>query len=220
MAVDGFDALLTESRAFFRALQNNNSKEWFEPRKEEFAANIRKPAEFLASLMAEDLSRLTGAALSPRVFRIHRDLRFSKDKTPYKTWLHMTWQTHPIGPLTPMLFFGVEPEATRVGCGIMGLSGPALTRYRACVDRHGEALEEAIETAGGVLSEHMADLLQKVPRPYTPDHPQGDLLRRKSLIAMRELGPDWMPGARGLIPALLAEFKTLIPLRALLAEHL
>lgn len=216
--MDDFDAMLTEARAFFRDLAANNSRDWFEPRKDHFDTAIRRPAEALSHAMADEITRMTGTPHRAKLYRLHRDVRFSRDKSPYHTWLQMVWT--PFGPehLSPVLFFSVEPADTVLGCGILGLKGADLTKYRTFVDAHGVELQAAIAAAGGVLSDHMAEPLARVPRPYAADHPQGDLLRRKSLIAMRSLGGDWMPGPDGLVAALIAAYHPMLPLHTLLGQ--
>ncbi len=88
---DGFSELIDESNRFFLELKANNTREWFQDRKDFYTAEIKKPAELLADLLAEDLNRLTGVPHKPKLFRIHRDVRFSKDKTPYNAHLHFQW---------------------------------------------------------------------------------------------------------------------------------
>ena len=214
--MDGFDAMVTEARQFFRDLAAHNSTAWFEPRKAHYLTAIRAPATAMAHAMADDITRLTGVPHRAKLFRIARDVRFSADKSPYHPWLQMVWTPFDPGHLSPVLFFSVEPDDTVLGCGILGLKGADLTRYRVFVDARGDELRAAIAMAGGVLSDHMAGPLARVPRPYPADHPQGDLLRRKSLLAMRSLGRDWMPGADGMLAALTEEIRPMLPLHTLL----
>lgn len=216
--MDGFDALLTEARGFFRDLADNNSRDWFAPRQDHYIAAIRRPGEQLAHAMADEITRLTGTPHRAKLFRIQRDVRFTKDKSPYNAWLQMVWTPFDPGHLSPVLFFSVEPDDTVLGCGILGLKGDDLTRYRSFVDARGAELQAAIGAAGAVLSDHMAEPLTRVPKPYAPDHPHGELLRRKSLLAMRSLGRYWMPGAAGVVAALTEEIRPFLPLHTLLVR--
>lgn len=209
---DGFDELISEARSFFLDLGKNNSKEWFEPRKTQYNERIRKPAELLADLFAEDLSRLTGAALKPKVFRIYRDVRFSKDKTPYNPHLHLSW--FPAGDAQrPGWFFGAAPEYLLLGTGLPGLAGPDLTRFRAAIDRDGAALEAALqragEASGACLSDFGPEPLKRVPKPYPQDHPQADLLRRKSLFVKSDMPEGW--ASDGLLKTMKAQAQSLLP---------
>lgn len=191
---DGFEAMVDAAVAFFTELQHNNSKDWFAPRKDQYTNDIKKPAEFFADLVAEDLSRILGAAHKPKVFRIYRDVRFSKDKTPLKTNLHMMFAPVSAGPLSPKWFWGLSPEYFLVGVGVMGLQSDGLTAYRQHIDRHGETVQAAMEhisDIGGGLSAWGQDPLKRVPKPYAQDHPQAELLKRKSLTVTAPIAHDW-----------------------------
>jgi uncharacterized protein (TIGR02453 family) len=107
---DGFAEMVVTAQGFFAELAANNSKDWFEPRKEQHASQIRRPAELLSEILAEDLSRLTGRSHAGKVYRIHRDVRFSKDKSPYNAHLHILWSA---GEGAPGWFLAVEPQALR-----------------------------------------------------------------------------------------------------------
>ncbi len=206
---DGFVEMIDWSNAFFTELRANNTKEWFEPRKSDFIAQLKKPSEIFADLMAEELSRITGDGHSPKVFRIYRDVRFSKDKTPYNTHLHILWNCQ-----GPAFFFGSDPEGISVLTGIMGLKGDALTRYRAFVDSQGATLAATIDSGDLELRDFGEPPLKRVPKPYDPDHPHAEFLKRKSLIVRTGLPADWRK--TGLIAATRTAVDRLIPVRNLL----
>ncbi|MEM6738834.1 MAG: DUF2461 domain-containing protein [Pseudomonadota bacterium] len=209
---DGFDGLIDDALAFFAELKENNTKEWFEPRKDHYTDKIRKPAEFLAGLVVEDLSRICGRSFKPKVFRIYRDVRFSKDKTPYNAHLHLSWFP-PEGEAAPGWFFGAAPDYLFVGMGIPGMQGAALTRFRAAIDREGEALSEALEGAeqavGATISDWGPAPLKRVPKPYDPDHPHGDLLKRKAFTIGADLPKGWRKD--GLVKAIRGQADGLLP---------
>ncbi len=213
---DGFSEMLVTANGFFKKLAANNAKPFYEEHKAFYVSEIKKPAELLADLLAEDLARLTGVAHKPKVFRIHRDVRFSKDKTPYNAHLHLMWSQPQEGK--PAWFFGSSPEYMIVGVGVMGLQGERLTAYREFVDREGDALSDALDTAqttlGAELSDWGPEPLKRVPKPYDPDHPHGDLLRRKALAVTAPPRADWKDN--GLVPAVTATMKGLLPVWALL----
>lgn len=212
---DGFDALVDDALAFFRELEANNTKEWFEPRKDDYVAKIRKPAELLADLMAEDLARLSGTSFKPKVFRIYRDVRFSKDKTPYNAHLHLSWFPPEGGP-RPGWFFGAAPGYLFLGTGAPGLQGADLARLRAAVDRDGDTLAAALADAGKKMGAKLSDFgpppLKRVPKPYAAEHPHADLLKRKGLVVGADLPDGWRDV--GLTGSLRALAKGLEPVRA------
>lgn len=215
---DGFAELIDRSNTFFAGLAENNRKDWFEPRKDSFVRDIRKPAELLGDLFAEDLARRTGVAHRPKLFRIYRDVRFSKDKTPYNAHLHLLWRQSGEGP-APAWFFGSAPDYLSFGLGLMDLRGPALTRFRAFIDRHGAALEAAMARAarrGAGLSDWGPPPLKRVPAPYGADHPQAGLLKRRALALHVPLTDGWR--ATGLLPAMGEAAQTLMPVWTILHE--
>jgi uncharacterized protein (TIGR02453 family) len=217
---DGFRDLIDRSNVFFAQLAANNTKEWFEPHKETYTTQIKKPAAFLGELLAEDLSRATGVSHKAKLFRIHRDVRFSKDKTPFNTHLHLSWSQPREGK--PAWFFGSSTTYLIFGMGITGFDSAALTRYRAFVDSHGDDLSDAIETAQASVGAEISDWgpapLKRVPKPYDSDHPHAELLKRKSLTVTAPFPTQWRD--TGLLPNVAALCSALMPIWSLLNEDL
>ncbi|MBT8410855.1 MAG: DUF2461 domain-containing protein [Octadecabacter sp.] len=86
-----FSTLIADAQTFLRSLAQNNSRDWFHANKPRYDSALRDPALALLDEMTPRLATLTGYAITPKLFRPHRDVRFSKNKTPYKTHLHMMW---------------------------------------------------------------------------------------------------------------------------------
>lgn len=217
---DGFSEMLGAARGFFAELAANNTRDWFEPRKDFYTNEIRKPAELLADLVAEDLYRLTGKAHAPKVFRIYRDVRFSKDKSPYNAHLHLLWSQ--AGRETaPAFFFGAAPDYTVMGCGMMGFQGARLTRYRAMIDSHGDEVAEAIGESAARIGARISDWgpapLKRVPKPYDADHPHGDLLKLKSLILSADLPDGW--DDKGVVAGIGTAAAGMMPFWTTVSEH-
>ncbi len=219
---DGFEEMVDAAAAFFTKLETNNSKDWFEPHKGHYKDAIAGPAAFFADLMAEDIARLTGKPHQPKVFRIYRDVRFSKDKTPLNTHLHVMWSPAGSDPLAPSWFWGLSPTYFVMGMGIMGLQGESLTRYRAFVDRWGDGLQEALDQVGDQIGASISDWgpepLKNVPKPYDPDHPHGALLRRKALAVSAPMPQDWRQA--GVLRASVNTAKGLLPVWEMFDTHL
>ena len=206
---DGFEQMIHDARTFFTELSKNNTRAWFDANKTRYTEGIKKPAEFFADLIAEDIARISGDPVQSKVFRIYRDVRFSKDKTPYNTHLHMMWKPVADKPLTPSWFFGLGTDYFIFGLGLMGLQGESLARYRAFVDRNGEALQDAIDASGAQISDWGPAPLKRVPKPYEADHPQAALLKRKALAVTTDMASDWE--AQGLVKAANAQIAGLLP---------
>ncbi|WP_299375346.1 DUF2461 domain-containing protein [uncultured Tateyamaria sp.] len=219
---DGFEAMVDAALVFFTELEANNSKDWFAPRKDHYKDAIAGPAGFFADLVAEDIARLTGKPHNPKVFRIYRDVRFSKDKTPLNTHLHVMWQPVDQDALAPSWFWGLSPEYFLLGMGVMGLQGSGLTRFRAFVDQWGDDLQSAMDDAAthacAAISDWGPEPLKRVPKPFDPDHPHGDLLRRKALAVSAPMPTDWR--TRGVVKATVDQVQALLPIWQVFDAHL
>ena len=119
----------------------------------------------------------------------------------------------------PSWFFGLAQDYFILGMGIMGLQGDSLARFRALVDRDGDALAGAIsqaaERAGASISDWGPEPLKRVPKPYAQDHPHGDLLRRKALAVSAPMPEDWR--SLGLVKATGERVQALLPVYRVLA---
>ncbi len=212
MSTDPFATLISDSRGFLNALADNNSKEWFLENKATYEGQLKAPALALLDTVSAALEKQTGTVPSTKLFRPHRDVRFSKDKTPYHLHLHMLWSTPPTG-----FFLGIGRDYLSVGGGIMGFDKDRLTQWRETMDRPKgtdikAAIEELIET-GARMDEPE---LKRVPAPYDKDHSNGTLLRRKSCVVWYDFqAQDIAKG--GLISQIETTFQTLQPLNRLLS---
>lgn len=214
---DGFNDLIPRAQAFFTQLKANNNREWFNERKAHYNDDIRAPGILLAEIIAEDLSRLTGQGLTPKVYRLYRDVRFAKDKSPFNPWLHMIWSDAGADESRPWYFFGIDHDAVFLATGVLGLQKDALLRYRRMVDLHGDDLTDVIEASEGAIVDHGPEPLKRVPKPYDADHTHADLLRRKGLIVQRNVRTDH---PEGLVKAIMEEAKRLLPFQKMLREYL
>lgn len=148
---------------FFRELELNNNKEWFEKNKKRYEANVKKPMEAFADHMIELMREIlpdietTG---KKAVFRIYKDVRFSKDKTPYKTNAGMHINSAGKGDMaTPGLYFHIDPRVMGIASGCYQLEPPAIRKMReylaANQDDFAKQLEdkEFVKFFGGIKGE-------------------------------------------------------------------
>jgi len=132
----------------------------------------------------------------------------------------MFWQPSDQDALCPGFFFSSTPEHLQLMTGVMGFRGETLTRYRAFIDKWGDLVEDAIAETGADIHDYGAGLLKNVPKPYDPEHPYGDLLRRKSLIIGMDIDPAFRNDGVGLVKATRQAVQQLKPFRDLLVERL
>lgn len=206
-----------EARTFLCELRENNAREWFNARKERYEAVIRRPSEAFCQRLLPELEAITGQTMRARSFRIHRDVRFSKDKTPYHTHLHLGFypadadEEHACGG---GFFFGIETDRLVLGAGTLAFREAVLTTYRTLAADPEEGARLA-----GLLSYltregfRLGEIeLKRTPPPFSQDHPHAELLRRKSLTALRDLTPEEVDDAGDLVTLSLAQARALLPL--------
>lgn len=170
-----FETLVAETQAFMRALDQNNNREYWLEHKGEYDSALKSPALALLDVVSADLARVYGTQFSTKLFRPNRDVRFSKDKTPYQTHLHMMWRID--GDTDgPGWFLGIDMDAVRCGWGWFGFTPEQLTQWRAF------AADGGVGELRGLtgMAPSRDPELKRVPAPYGKDHPEGEALRRKS----------------------------------------
>ena len=161
---------------------------------------------------------------APKVFRIHRDVRFAKDKSPYKTHIggYVAIAGGGQGPsVAAPLYLHVGATECFAAAGHYMMDGPQLARFRAAVvdERRGAELAATLRKlgrAGFTVESH--DVLQRVPRGFDPEHPRAELLRRKGLIVAFPDLPRALLVSHGLADWLVAHTKRAVPLVEWLAS--
>ncbi|MBF0463275.1 MAG: DUF2461 domain-containing protein [Magnetococcales bacterium] len=182
-----------EARLFLAELAANNAREWFTSQRDRYERVIRQPCELFCERASHGLEKLVGHPMEPRVYRIHRDLRFSQDRTPYNTHLHIGFFRFATAGKRACggFFFGIETGRMMVGAGNFVFPEDVLARYRTRVDdsEEGEHLAALLRrlTEEGFRAKEIE--LKRVPRGYASDHPRADLLRRKSLAIFEDIYP-------------------------------
>jgi uncharacterized protein (TIGR02453 family) len=172
MAFKGWSAAAVE---FFEGLEVDNSREYWQAHKATYDEKVRRPMEELLAELADEFGE-------GKIFRPNRDVRFSLDKSPYKTNI--------AGTLSAGGYISFSADGLGVGSGLYMPMSDQLERLRAAIadDRKGAALEQLVadaRKAGIDISAH--DTLKTAPRGYPKDHPRIELLRMKGLIAWK----DW-----------------------------
>ena len=192
--------------AFFRDLTVSNEKGWFQENKPAYEAEVVRPMALLVPEVAAELARrqvpLTGD-VKTSVFRINRDVRFSNDKSPYKTHAWAVWSRDGFKMLPWVLYFHFDPEGSFVAAGFYVPEPPLLAKLRdAQLRRADEFLSVVAALEGHGLTLSREDALKRTPRGYEEyaDGPLAEHLKLKSLIVSR---PLTLKDVRG--PALAAK---------------
>jgi uncharacterized protein (TIGR02453 family) len=208
-----FDPLIANAQAFLHDLNANNTRDWWQAHKAIYDDQLKTPALALMDAVCAPLQKLTGVPVVPKLFRPHRDVRFSKDKTPYTTHLHLMWQVAAEAPQNPVFFFGIGLDYVTTGAGMMGFDKLVLSNWRKMVDLDTDRITGII---AGVEAQEFSlrePTLKRVPSPYGADHAAARLLRMKGVVASRQLS------GKGPLPKLLEDsFTSLWPLNDLLSS--
>jgi uncharacterized protein (TIGR02453 family) len=216
---DNFTGYSKRTVKFWRDLAKNNDKAWFEKNRSIYDREVLEPSrEFVAALGSLLKGMAPQVKADPRVnkslFRIYRDTRFSKDKTPFKTHMALWfWE----GPGKRMdcsgFYFHLEPPKLMLGVGMYCLPKTLLPAFRDAVagQKHGPALARAVNQVKKAGYELGGAQYKRVPRGYDPEHPRVELLKRQGLWAALEVKippefytpelPDWcLPHYQAMLP--------------------
>jgi len=205
---------------FMAQLRHNNRRPWFLKRKQEFEDVVRQPClRFITDLQfrLREISPWLVADPIPNggsLFRIYRDVRFSTDKSPYKTHVGMNfWHASATEAVHgPGLYFHLDPEGCFLAGGIWRPDPRSLARIRDSIASKPEEWKKAkrgLELEG--------DTLSRPPRGYPADHPLIEDLKRKDLIASFELTKAQVCGGK-LMEDFLRSTRRLAPMLRFLSE--
>lgn len=205
-----FEGFRPEALDFLVELALNNDRAWFAPRKGEYEALLKEPLEQLCLTLDEELRArgvpLTANARSP--FRIYRDVRFSKDKSPYKTNVGASFPWTGAGGGVGG-YFHLEPGAGFVGGGMWHPAPERLAAWRRAVVEDRAGVHAALEAPAfrARFGEVGGDRLKRAPSGFAPDDPDIELLKLKDVTFGRPMADAEVldPGLPATIAATLAD---------------
>jgi uncharacterized protein (TIGR02453 family) len=202
------DHLPPAATRFLADLRAHNDKDWYARNRERCDAELTEPAKALVRILAAALGKrfpeITGSdkALGGSLTRLHRDVRFGKDKSPFHSHVGMHfWHRKGRKMEVPGFFLRVDPDEVLLGTGLHGPEPAPLEGIRKAIDRdpagwkraaHGPAFAKVWKGLEG-------EALQRVPKPWPADHPHAADLRRKEFTAFVRL-----PAARITKPGFVA----------------
>jgi uncharacterized protein (TIGR02453 family) len=189
-----FPGFPPEGIEFFRKLQRNNRREWFQPRKAIFEGTLKQPMRELVAAVNDGMKSFAPEyATEPdkAIFRIYRDTRFSKDKTPYKSHLAASFPRHGT-PSGAGFYFAVSHKVVEIGGGIYMPAPETLLAMRGhLAGRHQEFRKILSAPAVRRLFQGLqGEQLTRVPKGFDREHPAADLLKFKQYLLYVELPPD------------------------------
>jgi uncharacterized protein (TIGR02453 family) len=230
-AATEFKGFTPDAFQFLVDLALNNDRSWFQPRKAEYERLLKEPLEALCVDLDAEFQR-AGVPLradpkkSP--FRIYRDTRFSKDKSPYKTNVAADFPW--IGPAAGAAdsstgwqgaggYFHMSPSGSYVGGGMWHPEPARLAAFRRAVDQEPERVAAALEDQAfrARFEPVHGDALKRVPQGYAADHPRAELLKLKDVTFGRGLSEEDVFSAE--LPRILArDFAVAVPVMSFLAS--
>jgi uncharacterized protein (TIGR02453 family) len=220
--VTAFSGFEPDAVQFLADLATNNSRDWFQPRKGDYERLLKRPLEQLCVALGELFAARGIPLISDPVhspMRIYRDIRFSKDKSPYKANIAANFPWGVGEQHGPGGYFHFQPGEMFVGGGMWHPESSRLGGWRAAVVQETDRVRRALNDPGFV-SEFGAvegDRLKRVPPGFPADHPEAELLKLKDITFGRELtqsealSPD-------LPDVLCSAFAAAMPVMALLAS--
>ncbi len=220
MAHSTFNGFPTDTIQFLAELQANNNKPWFDQHRSEYESFFMRPAREFTIAMGERLRDLSpGVIADPRVnksiFRIYRDVRFSRDKTPYKTHLAILfWVGEGAKLENPGYYFHLDANNLMLGGGIYQFSKPMLKAYREAVNdpQQGSDLERIISKLKEQGYYIGSQTYKRVPRDYAPDHKFAGLLRYSGITMGKDLSLPKNLSAATLVDTCFAIYRHAKPM--------
>lgn len=224
---DTFAGFSPRTTAFFVELAKNNTKLWFDENRADFQEHVMTPAQLFVEAIGARLKTLSPDIIAdPRVnrslFRLNRDVRFSNDKTPYKTHLAFWfWEGSRPRMENSGFYFHIEPDSIMTGAGLYFFPKPLLAAYRQAVVHpvYGPQLAEAIHAVRSkpgydVWGKHY----KKVPSGFDPRHENSDLLLYDGMTAFLEEPIPAELYSAGIVDYVYERFAQMAPIQRWVAD--
>jgi uncharacterized protein (TIGR02453 family) len=208
---------------FLGSLERNNRKDWFDEHRSDYAEQLLEPArEFVVELGSKLRKLRPHLQVDPRtnygVKRINRDIRFARDKKPYKNHQTLWWWEGGAKEGSPGYWFQLMPKSVVLAVGMYMAAPPVLERYREAVvdDRRGGALDRMVKGFERKGYQLEGPTRKRVPRGFDPDHPRARYLKHDGIYAWTETP---LP-AGDFLKHCFSHYRTLTPLQGWLIELL
>jgi uncharacterized protein (TIGR02453 family) len=205
-----FEGFPVAALDFYDDLEVDNTKSFWEAHKAVYTESVLAPMRELTAALSDEFG-------TAKIFRPYRDVRFSKEKTPYKT--HQGAFVA-IAPHTGY-YLELSPRGVRTGGGCYWFEPERLAAFREAVvhDHYGPDLEKRLATARRKGYELGGDMLKTKPRGYDADHPRIALLRHRSITLGRSLGFEPVIHTAELLTEVRRDWRALRPTVEWIADH-
>jgi uncharacterized protein (TIGR02453 family) len=214
-----FSGFPKEGIRFLAELEKNNNREWFLQNKTRYKESVEAPAKDFVVVMTRKIRPLIGGAVKGKIFRVHRDVRFSKDKTPYNPLIKIAFapenKVGKKGCSSPMYFFRLNQDTLALGTGVYEFNDSrSLENYRKQVadDENGPKLARILkkfrQNGLWINEPHY----KRVPAGFEKTHPLETLLRHKGLYAFIEAPVPSQLATGKAVDFCLKKYKDLSPL--------
>jgi uncharacterized protein (TIGR02453 family) len=211
-----FKGFPAEGVAFMRALKKNNNREWFLPRLEAYKEKVRGPMLELVHALHIAMLRFAPAYVGEPakcLYRVYRDVRFSKDKTPYKTRADALFWRNSLGKDTgAALYIAISPEEVVIGGGLYMPSPATLLAVRQHILANSAQFRSTFEskTVRRLMGELKGERLTRVPKGFCAEDAAADLLKHKQYVLRKTLSSEIITGPR-LFREIVTRFEAMRP---------
>jgi uncharacterized protein (TIGR02453 family) len=211
-----FPGFPAEGPRFLRDLKLNNRREWFQEHKHIYEEKVRGPMIELATALGEEIAAFAPEmAVEPKkaVYRIYRDVRFSPDKSPYKTHIAAVFSPRGLEKHSGAgMYFHISADEVLVGGGIYAPGSAELLAVRRYLAEHAKEFDAVLRERQfrALFKEMTGERLKRVPKGFPKDHPAADLLVYKQFLAGTLLSPEIVTTPK-LFQELLKHFRAITP---------
>lgn len=216
-----FTGFPKESITFLNSIRKNNTKEWFEVHRSEYEQLIKEPSAAYVVEMGEHLQALVPTIQAkPKVngslFRIYRDIRFSKDKTPIKSRIGVIfWQGAGKRMQSSSFYMHFSPDELFFAAGIRGFSKETLSAYRDYIkeEKHASQLVKILDKLKSMGYQLPEPKYKRVPREFNEDMKHIELTKFASMFAYKEIEPNEILFSERLVDYAYEIYEDLLPLQ-------
>ena len=224
-----FPGFPAEALKFFRSLAKNNNREWFQPRKEIFETQVKEPMLALVEAINAEFAKFAPEYITePKkaVYRIYRDLRFSQDKSPYKTHIAAAFSRRSGAKegsgghgTSAGYFFSIGAKEIGIAGGVYEPSPEQMYAVRTWLAENHAGFRKLCRPAEKLMGEMHGESLTRMPKGFPTEHAAEDLLKRKRWIYWAALDAKLATSPK-ILPELIKHFKAMLPMMEALNQPL